>query len=237
MLGSMPKYIFKKTQTHKYSGRTLKEFDPIKYKKWAEYPPTSWKEKNRQASTWSLNCIAAASQPALYIFAFRKRRIKNRTCICAWYNFMGPSKTSFLSFYNRNIQTKNITEFVSKKEQISGKMSAKQFLIANRSRPLSPNGKITVVYLVIHSTRVVCLSFCFDRTASVWILPLFVNSTIARWWWRRNMRTRVGACANMADNLTGWRWTWSGAWSFANVVSTIKYSRLWDVYARSTAHL
>lgn len=48
------------------------------------------------------------SQPALYIFAFRKRRIINRTCICAWYNFMGPSKTSFLSFYNRNIQTKNI---------------------------------------------------------------------------------------------------------------------------------
>lgn len=199
---------------------------------------TSWKEKKRQASTWSLTCIAAASHSQLCIFLLlEKDELWIVPAFVLDITSWVPAKLPFSHSIIEISKQKISTEFVSKKEQISRKMSAKQFLIGNRSRPLSPNGKITVFYLVIHSTRVVRLSFCFDRTASVWILPLFDNSTIARWWWRRNMRTRVGACANMADNLTGWRWSWSGAWSFANVVSTIKYSRLWDVYARSTAHL
>lgn len=171
-------------------------------------------------------------------FYQEKTNIQTRpTCICAWYNFIGPSKISFLSFCKKISGQKNIsllrwshsTNFVENFHRTSFNLTQ-----VGRNRKRENN---TLYLGALHTPRVVSLCFCFNRTSSVWILRLFVASTIARRRRRRNMRTGVWTCANMADNFTWWRCSWSGAWSFANFVSTIKHSRLWDVYARSTAHL
>lgn len=182
------------------------------------------------------NCLSApTSQSQLCVFLPWKRRIINPTCICAWYNFIGPSKISLLSFCKKRSREKNIsllrrqhgTNFVENVHRINLKQVDHNHKRENNSLYLG----------ALHIPRVVSLCFCFNRTASVWIWPFLVTSTIARRRRRRNMRTGVWTCANMADNFTGWRCSRSGAWSFANFVSTIKYSRLWDVNTRSTAHL